>query len=147
MNEPNSDSNALNDQIRDAVQQVDASLQDAPNVAAVAYQTMAHAVALAMHNTVLQLQHDHMLRNALTTAAASALLDGRREEAEAVLKLADEKLGGQRSLSDEIAKVGEVLKKFSEQFRESTISPSGPEGKPDTGAAAPKQKRTARKRA
>jgi hypothetical protein len=64
-----------------------------------------------------------------------------------VLKLADEKLGGQRSLSDEIAKVGEVLKKFSEQFRESTISPSGPEGKPDTGAAAPKQKRTARKRA
>jgi hypothetical protein len=148
MSEPNSDLNALNDQIRDAVQQVDASLKDAPNVAAVAYQTMAHAVALAMHNTVLQLQHDHMLRNALTTAAASALLDGRREEAEAVLKLADERLGGQRSLSEEIAKVGEVLKKFSEQFRESTMSASNPGGadKPDAGAAAPTQKRAARKR-
>ncbi len=146
MTERGSDPTTLNDQIRDAIQQVNASLKDAPNVEAVAYQTMAHAVALAMHNTVLQLQHDHMLRNALTTAAASALLEGRREEAEAVLKLADEKLGGQRSLSEEIAKVGDVLKNFSEHFRAPETSSGGPAGNPDTGAAAPARKRTARRR-
>ena len=87
-----------------------------------------------------------MLRNALTTAAASALLEGRREEAEAVLKLADERLGGQRSLSEEIAKVGEVLRNFSEHFRASETPSSGPEDKPDTGAEAPASRRTTRRR-
>ncbi|MGX1318082.1 hypothetical protein AB7M17_001535 [Bradyrhizobium sp. USDA 377] len=109
----------LNDQIRDAVEQLNASLKDmAPNVPeAIAFQAMAHAVALALQNTVLQQQHDHMLRSSLTTAAAVSLLEGRRDEAEAVLKLADEKLGGRLNLSEEIAKVGEVLKSIGEQFK------------------------------
>lgn len=144
MTEPASDPNTLNDQIRDAVEQVSASLKGMqPSIGeAAAYQAMAHAIALALHNTVLQQQHDHMLRNALTTAAASALLEGRYKEAEAVLKLADEKLGGQRSLSDEIARVGEVLKSVSAQFRAQARSSSGQEGH----GAPPARKRTTRKR-
>lgn len=146
MAEPASDPKTLNDQIRDAVEQVNATLKGMqPGLGdAVAHQAMAHAVALALQNTVLQQQHDHMLRNALTTAAASALLDGRREEAEAVLKLANEKLGGQRSLSEEIAKVGEVLQRFSAQFSAQANSPSG---KKTPGAAPTGTKRRARKRA
>ncbi|MEA2837664.1 MAG: Killing trait [Bradyrhizobium sp.] len=113
-----SDTNALNDQIRDAVEQLNASFEGMrSNVSeAAAYQAMAHAVALALQNTVLQQQHDHMLRNALTTAAASSLLEGRRDEAEAVLKLADERLGRQQNLSDEIAKIAQILKSIGEQF-------------------------------
>ena len=109
----------INDQISDAVAQLNASFRGMnPNVPeAIAYQAMAHAVALALQNTVLQQQHDHMLRNSLTTAAAASLLEGRRDEAEAVLKLADEKLGGRLNLSEEIAKIGEVLKGIGEQFR------------------------------
>jgi hypothetical protein len=113
-----SGTNALNDQIRDAVEQLNATFEGMrSNVSeAAAYQAMAHAVALALQNTVLQQQHDHMLRNALTTAAASSLLDGKRDEAEAVLKLADERLGRQQNLSDEIAKIAQILKSIGEQF-------------------------------
>jgi hypothetical protein len=117
MSDPGS-TNTTNDQIEDAVAQLNASLKGMnPAVTdAVAYQAMAHAVALALQNTVLQQQHDHMLRNALTTAAASALLDGRRSEAEAVLTLANEKLGPQQSLSEEIAKIGQILKDIGSKF-------------------------------
>ena len=116
---PESPGAELNDQIRDAVEQLNESFKGMnPNVPeAIAYQAMAHAVALALQNTVLQQQHDHMLRNSLTTAAAASLLEGRREEAEAVLKLADEKLGGRLNLSEEIARIGDVLKSIGEQFR------------------------------
>jgi hypothetical protein len=118
MAETEADPSTLNDQIRDAVEQLNASLKGmSPGFGeGLAYQAMAHAIALALQNTVLQQQHDHMLRNALTTAAATALLEGRREEAEAVLALADERLGRHRNLSEEIAKVGEVLRSIREQF-------------------------------
>jgi hypothetical protein len=118
MSDPGAESHAMNDQISDAVEQLNASLRGMnPAVTdAVAYQAMAHAVALALQNTVLQQQHDHMLRNALTTAAASALLEGRRSEAEAVLALADDKLGRQQNLSEEIAKIGEILKDIGSKF-------------------------------
>jgi len=88
---PGSLPDAINDQVRDAVRQVDAlqAGQIAPFTAAVAFQAIAQAVALGMQNAVAQQQHAHMLRSALTTAAARALLDGKREEAEAVLKLAE----------------------------------------------------------
>ncbi len=116
---PGSPNGELNDQISDAVAQLNASFKGmGPSVPeAIAFQAMAHAVALALQNTVLQQQHDHMLRNSLTTAAAASLLEGKREEAEAVLKLADEKPGGRLNLSEEIARIGEVLKSIGEQFR------------------------------
>lgn len=85
---------AVNDQVVDAVQQVQQMLASAqqPFAAAAAYQTIAHALGLALHNAVARQQHSHMLRNALTTAAATALLEGRTSQAEAVLKLAESPL-------------------------------------------------------
>lgn len=83
-----------NDQVLDAVTQLQQLLAGAqqPFAAAAAYQTIAHALGLALHNAVARQQHSHMLRNALTTAAARALLDGRTSQAEAVLKLAESPL-------------------------------------------------------
>lgn len=130
MTDPGTDQTTMNNQIRDAVEQLNESLKGMnPAVTeAVAYQAMAHAVALALQNTVLQQQHDHMLRNALTTAAASSLLEGRREEAEAVLKLADEKLGRQQNLSEEIAKIGQILKDLGTQFSATTAKQKAGKG-------------------
>ncbi|RYF43571.1 MAG: hypothetical protein EOO25_02765 [Comamonadaceae bacterium] len=84
----------FNDQIRDSVSQLQDTLAGLhqPFAAAAAFQTIAHALGLALHNAVARQQHSAMLRNALTTAAATALLDGRTEQAEAVLKLADSRL-------------------------------------------------------
>lgn len=111
---------AINDQIQDAIDQLNASIKGVtPAVAeAMTCQAMSHAVGMMLQNTVLQQQHDHMLRNALTTAAASALLNGKREEAEAVLALADTRLGRQQSLSEEIAKLGQVLRDIAAKFNE-----------------------------
>ena len=66
----------LNDQIRDAVSQLQSILEDADasTFQAAAYQTFVHVVSLAMHNAVAQQQQSHMLRMALTTAAANAIL-------------------------------------------------------------------------
>lgn len=88
------DAAATNDQVTDAVQQINALLSgiQQPFATAAAYQALAHALGLAMHNAVQQQQHSYTLRSALTTAAAKALLDGRTEQAEAVLKLAESPL-------------------------------------------------------
>lgn len=89
-----SDAAATNDQVTDAVQQVRDLLAgfQQPFAAGAAYQAVSHALALALHNAVVQQQHSYTLRNALTTAAATALLEGRTEQAEAVLKLAESPL-------------------------------------------------------
>lgn len=84
----------VNDQIRDAVHQAALLLDGAGRSFAQAAGTQAivHALGLAAHNIVAQQQHGQMLRTALTSAAARAILDGKREEAEAVLKLAESRL-------------------------------------------------------
>lgn len=56
------------------------------------YQITAHAVSLAMQNAVAQQQHAYTLLNAVTTAAAQAVLEGKIEEAEVAAKLARELL-------------------------------------------------------
>jgi len=85
---------ASNDQIRDSVEQLQKTMAGAgqPFMLAAAYQTIAHALGLALQNAVAQQQHSHMLRTAMTTAAANAMLEGRTAEAEAVLKLAESRL-------------------------------------------------------
>lgn len=85
---------ATNDQVVDAIQQVNDLLRGSrqPFAAGAAYQALSHALSLAMHNAVQQQQHSFTLRCAMTTAAATALLDGRTEQAEAVLKLAESPL-------------------------------------------------------
>lgn len=80
----------VNSQAVQAIQQVQKLIDEGrhPFAAAAASQTVAHALAIALQNAVANQQHCHMLRNAMTTAAAKAMLEGRTEAAEAVLKLA-----------------------------------------------------------
>jgi D-arabinose 1-dehydrogenase-like Zn-dependent alcohol dehydrogenase len=115
---------AINEQVRDALRQVDGMLggQAAPFTAAVTFQALAQAVALGMQNAVAQQQHSHMLRSALTTAAARALLDGKREEAEAVLKLAESRLVNP-DVGEEILRLQGALGKALEQLRD-ILAPS-----------------------
>jgi len=84
----------VNDQIRDAAHHASLLLDEAgrPFAQGAATQAIVHALGLAAHNLVAQQQHGQMLRTALTSVAARALLDGKREEAEAVLKLAESPL-------------------------------------------------------
>ena len=84
----------VNDQITDAVAQLQAAASgmQVPFATGAACLTITHALSLALHNAVLRQQHSHMLRNALTTAAATAMLDGRIEQAETVMKLAESPL-------------------------------------------------------
>ncbi|MBX3588420.1 MAG: RebB family R body protein [Ramlibacter sp.] len=111
------DASAVNDQITDSVTQVQATLagMQAPFAAAAAYQTIAHALGLALHNAVARQQHSHMLRNALTTAAATALLDGRTEQAEAVLKLAESPLVNP-SLGTELGQLQSAVAQLREEI-------------------------------
>lgn len=115
---PPSSVDSLNDQVRDSVRQVDALLggQSASFTAAVAFQSLAQAVALGMQNAVSQQQHAHMLRSALTTAAARALLDGKREEAEAVMKLAESRLVNP-DLGEELGKLQSTLRAALSELR------------------------------
>ena len=108
----------LNDQVRDAVSQVSALLdgQGDSFARAVLSQSVVHSVALAMHNAVAQQQQAHALRNAVTTAATRALLDGRRQEAEAVLKLAESPLLNP-NVADELARLEDLLRRTLEQWR------------------------------
>jgi hypothetical protein len=80
----------VNSQAVEAIQQVLQLIGDGrhPFAAAAASQAMAHALGIALQNAVTHQQHCQMLRNAMATAAAKALLEGRTEAAEAVLKLA-----------------------------------------------------------
>jgi hypothetical protein len=61
-------------------------------VQAAALQSLANALSLTLHNAVAEQQHGQVLRMAFTTAAASAILDGKRQEAEDILNLAKSSL-------------------------------------------------------
>ncbi|MCC6389042.1 MAG: RebB family R body protein [Bryobacterales bacterium] len=115
-----SEQTSLNDQIRDALDQVNATLGGSGRniLEAAAYQAMAQALALGLQNAVAQQQHAYMLRNALTTAAAQAILEGKREEASEVLKLAESKLVNP-SLSDALAEARTALRALREELKRS----------------------------
>ena len=118
---------AINDQVRDSVLQLEALLgrQSGPFAQAAAYQTITHAIALGMQNAVAQQQHGHMLRTALTTAAAKALLEGRREEAEAVLKLAESRLVNP-DVGAELARLQATLKATLEELQKTFVAGTRP---------------------
>jgi hypothetical protein len=83
------DESRVNSQITDAVAQVNATVGGSSEALAraMADQIMAHAVSVAIQNAVTQQQHVYMLRNAVTTAAARAILNSDPEQA---LRFADE---------------------------------------------------------
>jgi len=78
-------------QIRDAIAEVDKLLAGASRsfLNAAACQSIAHSIALAAQNAVAQQQQSYILRNAIVAAAADAILAGKKDEAEELLKLAD----------------------------------------------------------
>ena len=84
----------VNSQIRDTVAQVQQLLDgmQRPFAAAATFNIVAHALSLALQNAVTRQQHSQMLRTALTTAAANAMLESKLDEANAVLKLAESPL-------------------------------------------------------
>lgn len=84
----------LNDQVRDMLDQLNATLNGADHriITIAACQAMSHALALSFQNAVAQQQHSHILRTALTTSAANAILAGKKDEAEAILRLAESSL-------------------------------------------------------
>jgi hypothetical protein len=94
---------ALNDQIADAVAQINRTIGEASEsqARAMADQVMAHAISLAMQNAVAQQQQAYILRNAVTTAAARAILESSPEDA---LRFAREVLS-----SDDVAQTLERL--------------------------------------
>jgi hypothetical protein len=118
----------VNDQITDSITQLQHSLagMQQPFATAAAFQTISHALGLALHNAVARQQHSHMLRNALTTAAATALLDGRTEQAEAVLKLAESPLVNP-TLEVELAQLQAAITSLGAEIQKalSTAKPAG----------------------
>ena len=134
----------LNAQIADAVRQLNAAVPSAAPAfgAAAAFQVFAHAIALRFQNSVAQQQHDHILRQALTTAATRALLDGRQKEAEAIIKLADARLPVP-DLRTEISQLKDALRELHEELVKFTPPPASPAAKPaaprSTKKPAPKK--------
>jgi hypothetical protein len=98
---------AVNDQIADAVAQINRTIGEASEsqARAMADQVMAHAVALAMQNAVAQQQQAYILRNAVTTAAARAILESSPEDA---LRFAREVLSGD-DVAQTLERLGELV--------------------------------------
>ncbi|GAB3355775.1 RebB family R body protein [Lysobacter tyrosinilyticus] len=97
----------VNSQITDAVSQVDAVVVGSAEsqARAMADQMMAHAIGLAMQNAVAQQQQAYILRNAVTTAAARAILESSPEDA---LRFAREVLAGD-DVAQTIERLGDLL--------------------------------------
>jgi hypothetical protein len=114
----------VNPQIQDAVRQLNDLVPGADRALAsgIANQVIALATGLALQNAVTRQQHSYILRNALTTAVANALLDGKKAEAEAVLKLA-EASHLNRSLGDDVTELTAALKAMGEELRKNFRAP------------------------
>jgi D-arabinose 1-dehydrogenase-like Zn-dependent alcohol dehydrogenase len=93
-------------------------------VQAAALQSLANALTLTLHNAVAEQQHSQMLRMAFTSAAASAILDGKRSEAEEILNLAKSSLVSP-DLSGIMSQIKTYLDTIALQMHPST--PSNPE--------------------
>ena len=106
------DTTSINDQIKDSIEQIQALLadDDGQNTRALSYQLMSHAASLAFYNTVHQQQQMYVLQNAITTAAAKAILEASPEDA---LKYAKEGFASQ----DMTGTLTE-LKKFMDDLNE-----------------------------
>lgn len=114
---PHPPDSTLNSQIRDALLQLQAILDGADTsiFQVAAYQTFVHVIALAMHNAVAEQQHNHILRMALTTSAANAILAGHKDEAASILELAHSKLASP-DLSHLLAEVRTLIETISREL-------------------------------
>lgn len=88
----------VNDQIADSVVQIQAMVNgtSAEFSHGVSQQITAHAVGLAMQNAVAQQQEQYILRNAIVTAAANAILESNPIDA---ITLAEKVMSGDDVIS------------------------------------------------
>lgn len=118
----------LNDQIRDALAQLQAILAGADSSVfqAALYQTFAHVVALTMHNAVAEQQQSNILRMALTTSAANAILAGKKAEAEGILALARTQVAAPdlSGMLTQIRTIIEEIGRAAEAARPTSASPA-----------------------
>jgi hypothetical protein len=135
------DNSSVNDQITDSITQIQKMLADdsGENIQAFSYQLMAHAIGLAMYNAVHQQQQRYILQNAITTAAAKAILEASPEKA---LKLAEEGLGGDsftQTLSELKAMMDNLNNTYKDMkagLKESVVSAGKPAPKPGVKKSA-----------
>lgn len=114
----------LNDQIRDAVSQMNALLLDdgARNIRAMSYQVMAHSIALSLYNTVHQQQQIYMLQNATTTAAIKEALKSNPADA---IKLAQQAVADS-DLTNTIGRLKTLLDELNQTYRDLSQEPAKP---------------------
>ncbi len=107
MADPNAQIDSLNQQITDSIKQMQQLMSDSDGEGISNYINLvtAHAVSLALYNTVQQQQQAYILQNAITTAAAKAILETNPENA---LALAREGFGD-NNLADTIESLFTVL--------------------------------------
>jgi hypothetical protein len=88
----------INDQVTDSVAQIQAMVNGSNTEFShgVSQQITVHAVGLAMQNAVAQQQEQYILRNAIVTAAANAILESNPIEA---ITLAEKILSGDDVIS------------------------------------------------
>ena len=98
-----SDQSTLNDQVTDSVAQIEKLIADngGAQSKAIADQLTVHALSLAMQNAVAQQQHEYILKNAIVTAAAKAILKSNPEDA---LAFAEKALSG----NDVVSTIAEI---------------------------------------
>jgi len=127
----------MNDQIRDALEQLQTILAGADSTVfqAAVSQTFAHVVALTMHNAVAEQQQNNILRLALTTSAANAILAGKRAEAEGILELARTHVAAP-DLSGMLTQIRSIIEEIGRVSEAARPSPAPPNPTPPAPANA-----------
>ena len=126
MPEESKPKSALNSQITDAVEQIQTMVNSTSNEfsQAVTQQITAQAVGLAMQNAVAQQQELYILRNAIITAAANAIIESNPKEA---ISLAEKVIDGNdivSTISGLKDLLDEAVTKVKPRKKETKASPS-----------------------
>jgi Killing trait len=108
------ETDSINDQIRDSVEQINQLLQsgDSSTVRAMTYQIMAHSIALSLYNTVHQQQQMYILQNAVTTAAVQDALKSNPAEA---IKLSQQVIADS-DLTTTISRLKQLMDELNDSY-------------------------------
>jgi len=111
MSENKTKTDALNDQITDSINAIRESIEKGgiDDIEAYSQQILAHSVGLALLNAVHQQQQRYILQNAITTAAAKAIIQADPKEA---LKFAQETFD-QDNIASNITALMSILEEFT----------------------------------
>jgi len=87
-----------------------------------AYQAAVGAMTLTLQNAVAEQQHAHIVRMAVTTAAANAILEGRKAEADEILALATARLTSP-PVTELMAQIRTCIDSLNQGLRSVTTTP------------------------